>query len=683
MRTFWRKFWQYLDKAIYQGRYGQFIWLGGALVIAYVFLNLLSLINGLICHQSAIGPIRILELLLDPGSFVDSEDHGPVLFQFFTVLVGAVLFTSFLIGAIGNLFGRRIEAITKGQYSYRFKDHILILGSNSMLINVLRNLTESEWDKNEKRDIVIQTTADVEQVRERCMAELSKDKIKNIYVVYGNRTYKDSLEKVHASDAKAIYILGEEDEPQHDGLSLKCWIYLKSICVGLRTDSIECFLVLDRISSVYTFINKEESKSTESLKLNVVNATENSAQQVLVTAKDGADRPYPRLDRKGIDKDSEVGVHFVVVGEMTQMAYSMATTAAHICHFPNFITKRIRTKITFIQKNIKEEFDFFRSHYQSLMDLSYCEYVYWDSQGNKIVDTHYPKPEYCNPACSDPKGFLDVEWEFIDAGVEYEQVREYIKECALKNGITEYLSLAFCDNDPEVNVAAAMYLPYEVFQKCYDVKDAFSEFAIPIFVYQPLSGYVVRRNNENSNDNCSVGKFSNMFPIGVKSDCFVLTRDRLAWAQRVNYIYEIGPTYSSMNDEEAKRKWYSNGKPYTNLLSSQYSANSIPAKLRSLGMSLSSCRALEPDEKRIMAEVEHNRWNVEKLLTGFRALTWSERFELDMARASSKTYADLRIKQLKNEFYTHPDIVPFDELNDGSKEYDYLIVSNILDIINK
>lgn len=679
MGTFWRRVWQSLDRAIYKGRYGQFMWLGGALVVAYTFLYLLSLINGIICHQSAIDPIRIIELLLDPGAFVDSAENGPVVFQLFTVLVGAVLFTSFLIGAIGNLFGRRIEVITKGQYSYRFKDHMLILGSNSMLINVLRVLTDSA--ENEKRDIVVQTTADVEQVRERCMAELPKDKIKNLYVVSGNRTYKDSLERVHAADARAIYVLGEEEEPQHDGLSLKCWIHLKSLCVNTEADPIDCFLVLDRISSVYTFINKGESKSTECLKLNLINANENSAQQVLVTAKDGKGRPYPCLDRKGIDKDSEIGVHFVVVGKMTQMAYSMATTAAHICHFPNFINKRIRTKITFIQKNIKEEFNFFKSHYQSLMDLSYYEYVHWGTKGDKIVDRYYPKPEYCNPADSDPKGFLDVEWEFIDAGVEEEPVREYLKQCALMNGLTEYLSFAFCDNDPEVNVAAAMYLPYEVFQRCYETKDAFSERAIPVFVYQPLNGYVVRRNNEDAGSGPNGGKFSNMFPIGVKSDCFVRTRDRLKWAQRINYIYEIGLTYSDMDDEEAERKWYSNGRPYTNLLSSQYSANSIPAKLRSLGMSMSSCRALEPDEKRIMAEVEHNRWNVEKLLTGFRALTWSERFELNMARASSKVYADLRIKQLKNEFYTHPDIVSFDELNEGSKRYDYLIVSNILDII--
>ena len=68
-------------------------------------------------------------------------------------------------------------------------------------------------------------------------------------------------------------------------------------------------------------------------------------------------------------------------------------------------------------------------------DLQYAEYRKWDESGTSHVKQFYPKPEYINPACSDEKGFLDIEWEFIDAGVEDANVRKYIRECVAKDGV--------------------------------------------------------------------------------------------------------------------------------------------------------------------------------------------------------------------------------------------------------
>lgn len=48
---------------------------------------------------------------------------------------------------------------------------------------------------------------------------------------------------------------------------------------------------------------------------------------------------------------------------MSQMGYSIATTAAHVCYFPNYRKKGIRTKITFIQSDIRQEMDFLTGQY--------------------------------------------------------------------------------------------------------------------------------------------------------------------------------------------------------------------------------------------------------------------------------------------------------------------------------
>ena len=164
MRRFWRKFRQGLDRAIYEGRFKQFVWLGGVVVLAFFVLWGLACIcdlgNVSTNLSSGAGPssraVRVIELLLDPGAFVGSKAYGAVAFQLFVVLIGAVLFTSFLIGAIGNLLSRRIESLTNGQYTYNFEDHILILGSSSILVSLVEQLGDIS------QDVVILTERDPE-----------------------------------------------------------------------------------------------------------------------------------------------------------------------------------------------------------------------------------------------------------------------------------------------------------------------------------------------------------------------------------------------------------------------------------------------------------------------------------------------------------------------------------------
>lgn len=66
----------------------------------------------------------------------------------------------------------------------------------------------------------------------------------------------------------------------------------------------------------------------------------------------------------------------------------------------------------------------------------------------------------------------------------------------------------------------------------------------------------------------------------------------------------------------------------------------------------------------LMAEVEHNRWNMEKLLLGYRKPTPAEEI-LCQDKAVRKEY--------KNKRFVHTDIRPFCELDEETKEYDRCI----------
>lgn len=676
MKRFWRKFRQGLDRAIYEGRFKQFVWLGGVVVLAFFVLWGLACICGLgnvsTDLSSGAGPssraVRVIELLLDPGAFVGSKAYGAVAFQLFVVLIGATLFTSFLIGAIGNLLSRRIESLTKGQYTYNFEDHILIFGSSSVLKNILDQI-----DNTEGRDIVIQTDRDAEQVRETIMSYTNEKNMKNIYVIFGNRTHLTSLDALHVAEAHSIYVIGEDDEPQHDGLNLKCWHLIADKCkdaAGVK----ECYLLLDRLTSHNVFSYRQESCSTDNLRLNIVSAVENMAQGVLVSGEvkspNNPPLKYPALDRGGIDKDSDISVHLIVVG-MTQVAYAMATTAAHICHFPNFKTKGKKTKITFIQKDIKQELDFWMGHFDSLMDLSYSELVSWDKEGRKNVVEMYPKPEYINPLLSDYKGFLDVEWEFIDAGVEDPNVREYIRECVKKDGVSEYLSFAFCGHEAEDNVAASLYLP----------KDVFEKNDIPVYVYQPLTRWVLATAKETD-------RYSNLYPFGMRTDCFDPQQERLLWAKRIKFIYDNEGKYDAMASlDKLNEGWYKKEGQYIMQQSNVYAANSVPVKFRSIGLDPAVRTSMTSDEVKDLAEIEHNRWNVERLLAGYSPVPFEDRMTIIAGLLSSDKAAVKLAKdeknRLKKKLFKHADIAPYDELLNLSKEYDINIVKNLLDVIKQ
>ena len=86
-----------------------------------------------------------------------------------------------------------------------------------------------------------------------------------------------------------------------------------------------------------------------------------------------------------------------------------------------------------------------------------------------------------------------------------------------------------------------------------------------------------------------------------------------------------------------------------------------------------------------MARTEHNRWNMERLLMGFRPYELSERIEFKQILVSDDTKAieslKTMLKETKIKLLKHKDIAPYEELLDSSKKYDRTIVKNILKVL--
>lgn len=672
MRGIRRYLTQAFDRAFYRGKGRQFLWLLVFIGFFYGVFLLCSLPFGLSesAPDGGTWPIRILELMLDPGAFVQSylysdADLWILLFQLFVTIIGAIFFTAFMINTIGNWLDRNVENVAKGHKTYLFDDHVVFFGANAMLETVLKSLTADKAYAS--TDFVVVTDGDVSKVRDRIYAQLPKKYYDNVYVVYGNRTELKLLDDLHLKRARSIYILGEDAESYHDARNLECWNLLRAHCVDMKAP-IDTFLVLDRSSAVRSFLYKENGGSTDCLNLIVINAVENLAQRVFVSRGFDKGCPYPSLDGEGIGRDSDRHVHLFVVG-MTQVSYAMATTAAHICHFPNF-SRGIRTKITFVMPGIRQEMDFFRGRYAHLMELSYSRYVTLDEDGREKVTEYFPKREYLTDsyAAKDPKGFLDVEWEFIDAGIETEYVRSVLSDCVSQHaGGLKQLSIAFCDHDAEGNVAASMCLPSEF----YDER-------IPVFVYQPYSGEVLDFARDT-------GRYGNIYPFGLKVDCFdPWLQTRLMRARRIKYVYDMQssgkPVVSMPDDAEMLQDW--SRTTYSHQLSNMYAANSLEMKIRSIrGEVEGDLAPLTADEVAVIAEMEHNRWNVERLICGLRAMPAQMRGRLREELASDdksvRDAAAVVVQDEKTHAFRHINIVPYEEMSEDAKAYDICTAENL------
>lgn len=664
------KFIRWFDRSFSSGWGRQVMFLGALLLVFIVFWTAVMYANGNGGKDVSTSFVRTLELILDPGSFGGSNEKGfSVWLQLLVTLTGAVVFTAMLITVLGNIVGNRIENYKKGRVRYNFDDHVLVLGANSMLVNMLKEFIQTGVHDN--RRIVVLTSQDTEELHGRILSDVPEleDKL-DVTWLNGSRVIEQTLRNVQIDEAYSIYILGEDNELDHDSINLECWRLTKEICKDIRRQ-VQCYLVVDRVSTYHVLQYGEQAMDT-SLNLNIINSLENWAQRVLVSreyledCEHGSDKEacrFPAIDRKGITEDSDKTVRFVIVG-MNQMSYAMASTVAHIAHFPNFKDGQNRTKICFIAPDIRQEMDYFLGHYDNIFRLSYVTYTCWDRISGKI-DTviRHPDPNYGD--------FLDVEWEFIDGSIESDNVRTLIHEWASDE--KEYLSMAICEGESDISIAASLYLPEIIYKE-----------KVPVFVYQPLSGEVLKFAH-------GTRRYDNIYPFGMKDECYdPLFRKRIVKAKKINYLYHLqdnSKPYEGMADPDVLEGNWNKRREYIYKLSNLYAANSIPVKLRSVGINPDEIDAdtkLTHRQIEILSRIEHNRWNMERLLLGTQPLTKVKRDNINSMLGSSVPseveYAKAIKKNLQKNFY-HKDIAPNSEIPASSKQYDTAIVTNILDVI--
>lgn len=459
--------------------------------------------------------------------------------------------------------------------------------------------------------------------------------------------------------------------------------------------------------------------------------------KAIIPEKDGQKSSliyYTPLDgHEGIgntEQDSKKFVHLIIVG-MSKMGIAMALEAAHICHFPNFKENgpHTRTRITFIDSRAGLELDFFKGRFKDMFEVARWRFfkaddylvpglfpdvdknIYTGSSRNEsdfgiwrdpLNDTASKSP-YKHLAITDngnKESFIDIEWEFVEGSLESPAVQQYLKLAAENNDAK--LTVAICLPRAHQAIAAGIYMPREVY-----------EHNTEILVYQRESAEILKTIINQSGNSTSLHK--NIKPFGMLECSYDIANDNdiLLQAQMVNYVYREPHDYMfNDNDYTVKMKYYNdNENSVEGKWSNIYNVNSIPTKLRSFSLYDSIyCVKSHSDLDKILEDkviddlsvIEHNRWNVEKLLMGFRPLTKKESEELKEDLKQIPDAGSVTTISGRNAFKgskwknaadnsksrpkkAHIDLRPvsmLQEIDPGVKEYDQVITKAIPYIVH-
>lgn len=710
------------DRILSQGLWSQLLLLAILLFLAFLLANILLLLSPVdwasYCEGKGISRwIAPFYLLIDGNAFTSVYEGGAsswtVFLSCIIYIVGVFLFTGMMVSVMTNIVERRVEKHRDGLVFYLKEGHYIIMGYDDTISSVIHHI----FNKDPNAYILIFTSRVPIQVREKLLKSFTQEQLKKVIINYGHRTSKEDYSKLHLESAREIFIVGYLGLQTHDAINVEC---VDAICQYLADSRIKSHP--SRITCIFRDLDTYAAFKTTEIFTKVTelgiefvpfNYHTGWARQVLTDhhycdiSDGGKVYSYPAVYRGGISKEDNHFVHLVFVGT-TNFAVALATEAAHILHFPNFIRdNKLKTLITFIEVNADREKDEFITRYRHFFEVQ--PYLYRDLSDRNL--TTIPDPQICNDylkATDNSKdgvdyGFLDVQFEFIKGDVFSNSVQKLISQWA-NDGTNRYLNLFVALANHRTNFVMAMNMPDEVYDN-----------AIPIFIRQGRSDNFVTNlreaskgfepyytfiNGSVSSDDTSVkpSRYSNIFPFGMDETAFQSNDIHLKRAKLINYLYSTADysTYRFKGAlaldaipekdiwEDAEKKWNDKGLTVALKWSNLYNAYTIDTKLATIrnqrGLASDDAsqdtKMFSESEIKMMAEVEHNRWNVEKLLMGYRKPSSIEdaySICLDNANNADETkkLSESKDKLKKNKkHYIHHDIRPFERL-DHISELDY------------
>lgn len=539
------------DKIISKGTGSQLLWLTVLCALLFcLFFAIGTVVYGDLPWQ------EVTALLLDPGCF-GGEGHHDV-FRLLIALAGCFTFSALLVSVFSNIIDNLSDDWHKGNVRYRCHDHIVILGAHRHLFSMLR-----EADRLPDGNIVIMTSGDVEQLRgEIAMQGLDKHVVDRIILYNGRRDIEQDVRSIYPQKAKMVYVLGEDNEKNHDSLSLRCLELLKKESSAMK-GKLPVYVLLTDYTTMEVISRHTATGLEDNLHVDFVNAHEYQAEQFFAYSDF-----LPVIKR-----DEKRTLNLVVIG-ISDMTRAIASTIANVAHYPNFSVCGGRTRISVVAENMVGWASDFIASYEGLFRLS--RWTLMDANGC-VMASHVP-----DEADGD---YLDVEWCFVDGTATCSVLGNLI-------GDAEYSRIVVSEENDEKSLRTLLHLP----ARFHNVKKV---------IYQEQCADLLKLARQT-------GKYGMIasFGSGVgKADAMFF--NRMGYGKVVNRFYDL--QYNKPQAQDAESAWYKI--PEAHKLSSIYCAMALPLRLECISAD---------DDVMAVCEVEHRRWMMSCLLMGYMPFSLSE-----------------------------------------------------------
>lgn len=329
--------------------------------------------------------------------------------------------------------------------------------------------------------------------------------------MHGALTERATLDKLGIENCRDVHIIGDTLDCAMDNRNMECVLQISNLLKekeekrvqdvlrrerkrkekareekrpyvpkeSVESKKIKCRVYFDR-STTYRMLQRGAVASFENIQFEPLCFQKNWTEEVLCVRHpyfSGAENmkslshqdQYLPLDRVPITEDSDKYVHFIIIG-MSRMGNLLAIEAAQILHFPNFVKKGIKSKITMLDKNADEKVKVLHSDYKKyfeyteweLFELNYCHCC--GDVGKKILAQNSGKTiEEKRGKKREKKQLVDQKWNFIKGDMNDRAVQQYLGEYAKdENAI---VTVAVCVSKESDSTALAVSLPSEYYEK--------------------------------------------------------------------------------------------------------------------------------------------------------------------------------------------------------------------------
>ncbi|MHC6204323.1 hypothetical protein ACYULU_14180 [Breznakiellaceae bacterium SP9] len=405
-----------------------------AVVSLYIILFVIAAVFYPFGDRTDIQFWTVMHNFIDVSGYEETAGMSRVL-VFIINVCGMVFMGGLLVSVLTNIITRRIERVQEGEVYYPFKEHAVIIGYDKICAGLIAGLADKGC-----KELVFQTVRKVPELRHELSTELNNELYHKITIVSGSRTSAEDVKKLCIGACTEVFLFGEQGEDDRDSQNIECLRLLAAELSGTNKN-VRCHVLFSRQATFVAFQQQDIPNIREHIDFIPFNLCDHWAKKVFVDHKySAAGITYTPLDREPITEDSEKQVHLVILG-MTSMGISLGLQAAQLCRFPNFFTKGIRTRITFIDENAEREMDFLKGKRRSLFDE--IDYFYWDIDSGVKRDNTKTKEK-----------FTDFEFEFIRGRFECDEIQDYLAKLAATENT--FLTIASALQDSSSALAAAL-----------------------------------------------------------------------------------------------------------------------------------------------------------------------------------------------------------------------------------